>query len=530
MYATMSGASGTVTRRGLSKVDAWTEVAGNKFIHNRSASVKVTNLSLVLINRLLLGTDTFNAPDWTGVNSISGLATPTSSETTKAANVAYANALAIAGAPDASTTVKGIVEEATQAEVAAGTAAGSTSARLFTNPSTLAPHVQSGAWIYAVEDGVGGDDTYTATVTPSLTTYTAGMVLVVKITIANTAAATLNINSLGAKAIKKYVAGAKVDIETGDIIANQICRFVYDGTDMILISPIAAMPTTANLQLVTSAIPTLAGGSTTNADSFHTHTLIPSFFTAYLNYGTISGAQIKYAQFCLNADKSYGYFIHCHGASPDIYVYRFVRDANSKAYIYDGTNTALLNSTYGWNGGASIVAGSTYVWAIGYTGTDRKIVRMAADLTSPTVMTMSGSADATTPIFAGGTDSLLYIQKNTTTILQYSISGTTATRGSDITLTSGGNVTDFDGTNFYSYLASTNTLKKYSTAGGAATTTAVKYFANSDNQIAVALDEYAVGLCSLDSTRMYLVTGRLIDSATAGKDGFALDFTLVTKI
>lgn len=53
------------------------------------------------------------------------------------ATKAYADALAIAGAPNASTTAKGIVEEATQAEIIAGTAAGSTAARLFINPSTF---------------------------------------------------------------------------------------------------------------------------------------------------------------------------------------------------------------------------------------------------------------------------------------------------------------------------------------------------------------------------------------------------------
>lgn len=51
--------------------------------------------------------------------------------------VDYINGVAIAGAADASTTVKGIVEEATEAEIIAGTATGSTGARLFTNPSTL---------------------------------------------------------------------------------------------------------------------------------------------------------------------------------------------------------------------------------------------------------------------------------------------------------------------------------------------------------------------------------------------------------
>lgn len=45
---------------------------------------------------------------------------------------------AIAGAANASTTVKGIVEEATDAEVTAGTATGATGARLFVNPASIA--------------------------------------------------------------------------------------------------------------------------------------------------------------------------------------------------------------------------------------------------------------------------------------------------------------------------------------------------------------------------------------------------------
>lgn len=56
----------------------------------------------------------------------------------QAATKKYADDLAIAGAPDASTTVKGIVEEATSAEIIAGTAAGATGARLFINPTAVA--------------------------------------------------------------------------------------------------------------------------------------------------------------------------------------------------------------------------------------------------------------------------------------------------------------------------------------------------------------------------------------------------------
>lgn len=110
MYVTFTGASGAVSRRGLSKVDGWTEVSGNKYRHDRGASVKITDISLLLISRLLNGTDTFNAVDWLGVNSISGLATPSSGETTKAANVDYVNGVSIAGAPDAALSVKGITK------------------------------------------------------------------------------------------------------------------------------------------------------------------------------------------------------------------------------------------------------------------------------------------------------------------------------------------------------------------------------------------------------------------------------------
>ena len=52
-------------------------------------------------------------------------------------------AIIAAGAPNASTTTKGLVEEATQTEVDARTAAGGTGARLFVNPSTLKPVVTS---------------------------------------------------------------------------------------------------------------------------------------------------------------------------------------------------------------------------------------------------------------------------------------------------------------------------------------------------------------------------------------------------
>lgn len=130
MLVTLAGSAGTIDTRGLSKVDMTTSVAANKFAHDRGAETKITNAVLIKIVNRLNGTEAFDSPALTGVASIAGLSTPTSGETTKAANVAYVNAVSIAGAADATTTVKGIVELATAAELAAGTATGATGANL----------------------------------------------------------------------------------------------------------------------------------------------------------------------------------------------------------------------------------------------------------------------------------------------------------------------------------------------------------------------------------------------------------------
>lgn len=65
------------------------------------------------------------------------LNTSSPSTALQAASKGYADGLAIAGAPNASTTVKGIVEEATQAQFDASTDTGETGARLFVVPSVI---------------------------------------------------------------------------------------------------------------------------------------------------------------------------------------------------------------------------------------------------------------------------------------------------------------------------------------------------------------------------------------------------------
>lgn len=126
-------------------------------------------------------------------------------------------------ATDASTTVKGVVEEATQAEVDAGTAAGGTSARLFVNPSTIRAKKYHDKGTPS-----GGTDAYAFTASPTITAYSDGQIFSFEADVANTGAATLNVSSLGAKTIKK---NKSQDLVTGDIVAGQYIMVQYDSGD-----------------------------------------------------------------------------------------------------------------------------------------------------------------------------------------------------------------------------------------------------------------------------------------------------------
>lgn len=159
------------------------------------------------------------------------LAIGTSSQILQVSSGGLPEWIANPSASDASTTVKGVVEEATQAEVDAGTAAGGTSARLFVNPSVLRAKKYHD---YVASSG--GTDAYAITITPAITAYSAGQVFTFEVDVANTGAATLTVSGLSAKAIKKNKDG---DLASGDLKAGQIIQVVYDSGDdtFQLVSP-----------------------------------------------------------------------------------------------------------------------------------------------------------------------------------------------------------------------------------------------------------------------------------------------------
>lgn len=80
----------------------------------------------------------------------------------------------------------------------------------------------------------GSTDTYAITLSPVPAAYTAGMAVRFKANTLNTGAATLNVNALGAKTIKKNF---NADLVTGDILAGQFIEVIYDGTNFQLLSP-----------------------------------------------------------------------------------------------------------------------------------------------------------------------------------------------------------------------------------------------------------------------------------------------------
>lgn len=92
----------------------------------------------------------------------------------------------------------------------------------------------SGGGVLYGED-VGSTDDYEITVTPAITSYTAGQMFNVKCNTANTGAATLNVCGLGAVAIKKLTADGLTDLEIGDIPAGGIISVIHNGTYFVAV-------------------------------------------------------------------------------------------------------------------------------------------------------------------------------------------------------------------------------------------------------------------------------------------------------
>ena len=91
------------------------------------------------------------------------------------------------------------------------------------------PRVIEGGLNYCAD--AGGSDTYACSLSPALKAYQTGACYTFKANTANTGAASLNLNSLGALPLKT-AAGA--DPSTDDIVAGGTYTVCYDGTNAVL--------------------------------------------------------------------------------------------------------------------------------------------------------------------------------------------------------------------------------------------------------------------------------------------------------
>lgn len=112
----------------------------------------------------------------------------------------------------------------------------------------------------------GANDTYTCTASPTLTAYTTGMRVQFKPNTANTGAATLNIDSVGAAAITKLSGAINTALADNDLRAGQYTLLIYDGTQFQMLSQLGNVASGGNgLGFVYSSGPSAGtAGSITN--------------------------------------------------------------------------------------------------------------------------------------------------------------------------------------------------------------------------------------------------------------------------
>jgi hypothetical protein len=99
---------------------------------------------------------------------------------------------------------------------------------------------------------VSGTDTITATVSPALTAYASGQMFAFVAANTNTGAVTINISTLGAKAITK---NGNTALSAGDLTANYLFVIVYDGTQF----QVVGVSATTFTNLTISGVLTLSG-------------------------------------------------------------------------------------------------------------------------------------------------------------------------------------------------------------------------------------------------------------------------------
>ena len=294
---------GGVTR-GLAKKYPFTTDVAYKLPHSGQSQFILSDAPQVFEEYASLG----NSQTITGVKTFTtSPVVPTGGTGTQAANATdIANAISGASGT-ATTTVFGTVKTTT----ATNTVVSTDDTRLPTqgendalvgdntdiavgtgNKFVTQTGLQHNAEKYAAD--AGANDTYVITLSPVPTSYTNGMVVYFKANTINTGAATINVNSLGAKTIVK---GVNTTLADGDIAAGQLCTVIYDGTNFVLQNPVATVPAVASgISFVSSDIVNNSN-SNQNIDTTVTCGFAPKVITLYYSIqGSANTSETLFSQ------------------------------------------------------------------------------------------------------------------------------------------------------------------------------------------------------------------------------------------
>lgn len=256
----VQNSNGTCTLQGISNVSflaPYTQTSRLAKTHAGATTFIISNTS-GFYNQFVAKDDdgtisetlTFTQPNFPQMD---GITTPPSLPA-QLVTKAYADSLTFAGAPNASTSAKGIVQIATQAQVDAKTIIGSTSAVLVQPLNTQRSTLLSD---YVIDTSTS-PNIIVITPSPAITSYQTGQQFSFKVANTNTSPSIiLNVNGLGAKNITKL--NGMTSPAISDMVAGQMIIVEYDGTNFQLETPVANAPA---LESEMTGIITMFGGST----------------------------------------------------------------------------------------------------------------------------------------------------------------------------------------------------------------------------------------------------------------------------
>lgn len=231
--------NGTATLTGIKNVlflSPYTQTSGLAKTHAGSTTFIISNTS-GFYDRFVAKDDdgtisetlTFTNPNYPRMDTD----TPFPTDDEQLATKGYADSLTFSGAPNASTTQKGIVQLPTQAQVDAKTAVGSTGAFLALTPDKQRSTLYSD---YVLD--TGSPNVIVITPSPAISAYAAGQQFSFKLLNANTSpTVTINVNGLGAKNLQKL--DGLTSLAASDMTAGEIIVVEYDGTNAQIISPLS---------------------------------------------------------------------------------------------------------------------------------------------------------------------------------------------------------------------------------------------------------------------------------------------------